>query len=366
MPITWNHLLPTARYLLPTALLLMTGCGDCRSQGASSGDGGAAGPDAEPDAGPPIVDGVRDGLMGTEFRVSIAGEEPARAREAIEAALDEVARIERALSPYRDDSEVSRINRAAALEPVRVSPETLDLLERAREVSELSGGAFDVTFAALSPIWRSLREDPPRLPADEAIDEARGLVDWRRLELDREAGTAFLPRRGMRIDLGGIGKGHAVDRAGEVLTKRGIENFIVGGGGDLLVRGRKLSGPWRLGIQHPRRRGELMGELDLPEGGALVTSGDYERFVEIDGTRYHHIIDPRTGRPVRGTTAVTLTAPNATLADALSTAVFVLGPEAGLALVERTEGVEAILVDGEMNVTISSGLRDRVQLYESR
>jgi thiamine biosynthesis lipoprotein len=345
---------------LALALVQVAGCGDCRSRGGAVGDdGGDRATGDAPDE--TIVEAQRE-LMGTEFRVSVAGMEQSRARAAISAALDEVARVEAALSPYRDDSEVSRINEGAGVEPVQVTLETLELLERAREVSELSGGAFDVTFAALSPVWRSLREDPPRLPDDEAINAARSLVGWQRLVLDRERSTAFLPQRGMRIDLGGIGKGHGVDRASAVLVEHGAENFIVGGGGDLQVRGRKRSGPWLLGIQHPRLRGQLMGDLDPPEGGALVTSGDYERFVEVGGVRYHHIIDPRTGRPVRGTSAVTLLAPNATLADGLSTAVFVMGPEAGMALVERTAGVEAIIVSESLEVAISSGLRGRVRL----
>jgi thiamine biosynthesis lipoprotein len=176
--------------------------------------------------------------------------------------------------------------------------------------------------------------------------------------------TVQLQRRGMAINLGGIGKGHGVDRAGEVLQSRGVENFIIGGGGDLLVRGSKGGTPWRLGIQHPRRRGQLMGYLSLESNGAVVTSGDYERFVEIDGRRYHHIVDPRTGRPARGCVGVTLTAPNATQADAMATAVFVMGPIDGMELVEQTDGVEAVIIDDQLRMTISPGLRDVVHLRE--
>lgn len=302
--------------------------------------------------------------MGTEFRVSVSTDQPAAARTAISDALAEVARVEGLLGTRSEESEVSRINVGAGAEPVLVSDETVALLARALEISERSGGAFDVTYAALSPVWRSLREEPPRLPTDEAIEEARQLVGWRDLIVDRQAATVQLRRAGMAINLGGIGKGHGVDRAGEVLVEHGFTNFIVGGGGDLLVRGSKRGTPWRLGVQHPRRRGELLGEVTLLGDLALVTSGDYERFVEIDGVRYHHIVDPRTGRPARGCAGVTLTAPDATTADAMATAVFVLGPERGLRLVEESEGVEVLIVDQEMEITMSAGMRSRVQLRD--
>ncbi len=307
---------------------------------------------------------ARRRLMGTEFHVSVSTEDPVAARVAITAALDEVARVERVLSPVNAESEVSRLNASAGDEPVPLSAATIALLGRALELSELTGGAFDVTYAALSPIWRSVREDPPQLPTDESIDAARALVGWRDLVLDREGSTAFLRRVGMAINLGGIGKGHGVDRAGEVLVEHGLDDFIVGGGGDLLVRGSKRGTPWRLGIQHPRRHGELLGEVILPRDMSLVTSGDYERFVEIEGVRYHHILDPRTGRPARGCAGVTLAAPNATTADAMATAVFVLGPADGMRLVEATEGVEVLIVDAEMQLTMSAGMRPLVRLRD--
>lgn len=322
---------------------------------------------ASPDSGSPslvtVVEGRRQ-LMGTDFTVSVAGLTETRAREAINAALDAVAEVERRLSPHVPTSDVSRINATAGGDPTQISEATFDLLERARRVSVQSDGAFDVTYAALSPVWRGLRERPPQLPTDAAIDTARALVGYQRLVLDRSQMTASLQTRGMAMNLGGIGKGHGVDLAGEALLSRGVQNFIIGGGGDLLVRGSKQGTPWRLGIQHPRRHGHLMGHLSLEMNGAVVTSGDYERFVEIEGTRYHHIIDPRTGRPARGCASVTLSAQDATVADAMATAVFVLGPVDGMALVEQTEGVEALIIDEHLQVTMSPGLRDIVHLRE--
>jgi thiamine biosynthesis lipoprotein len=326
-----------------------------RGEDARAPDGG----------GVTIIEGSRH-LMGTEFGVSVAGVPEDQARAAIEAALDAVEEAEHRLSPFRDDSVVTKINQAAGVSAVKVDDATFEVLERARQVSELSGGAFDVTFAALSPVWRSLRETPPRVPADQDIEAARALVDYRRLVLDRAARTAFLAGAGMRIDLGGIGQGHGADLAGEALLARGVRDFIVDGGGDLLIHGSKHGAPWKIGIQHPRRRGrtELIGHLTFDGDQAMVTSGDYERFVEIDGVRYHHIFDPRTGRPARGCISVTLTAPDATLADGLSTAVFVMGPVEGMRLVERLDGVEAVIIDEQMNITVSEGLRDRVRLRE--
>jgi thiamine biosynthesis lipoprotein len=227
---------------------------------------------------------LRRELMGTEFRISVTGVPRDRAMPAIEAALAEVARIERLMSAHIEASDVSRINAAAGGEPVEVSAETLEVLEAARAASELSEGAFDVTFAGLLPVWRGLGESPPRLPSDEAVRAALALVGFRRLVVDRGRRLVRLEAQGMAIGLGGIAKGYGVDRAASVLESRGIHDFVVGGGGDLLVRGSKRGVPWRLGIQHPRRRGEILGEVVLREPGALVTSGDYERFVEVEAS----------------------------------------------------------------------------------
>jgi thiamine biosynthesis lipoprotein len=345
----------------------MAGCGDRPRRDAPAAHDATSAPEpastADAGSGATIVEARRQ-LMGTEFQISVADVEEGAARRAITAAFAEIEAVEARLSTHLDDSVISRINAAAGREPVRVDEEILDLLTVARDVSERSGGAFDVTFAALSPVWQTLRESPPRLPADADVEAARALVSFRDLVLDRAAGTVFLRRPGMRMNLGGIGKGHGVDRAAAVLAARGVENFIVGGGGDLLVRGSKRGTPWRLGIQHPRRRDGLLGTITLRDGQSVVTSGDYERFVDVDGRRYHHILDPRTGRPARGAVAVTLIATDATLADAMATAVFVLGPEAGMRLVEATVGVEALIVDEALRITMSPGMRDVVTLLE--
>jgi thiamine biosynthesis lipoprotein len=318
---------------------------------------------APPDTNAQVVE-ARRLLMGTDFRISVAGVPEAEARESITAAFQAVADAEDRLHPAREGSDIYRINASAGVAPVPVARQTLELLQLARGISERSAGAFDITYAALSPVWRGLREQPPRLPEPAAIERARRLVDYQQLVLDSNAGTVFLRQQGMGINVGGIGKGQAVDDAADVLTQRGLRNFIVGGGGDLLVRGSKNGGPWRLGVQHPRQPGRLLGELSLQGSLSVVTSGDYERFVEIDGQRYHHIIDVRTGRPANATVAVTLVAPSAAVADAMATAVFVMGPAAGMALVRVTEGVEALIIDPNLTISMSPGMAQLVRLYE--
>ena len=340
------------------AVLVALALGGCRQRPST---GSAA--DSGAETGGEVVEADRQ-LLGTDFRISIADVPEERAHAGIEAAFAEVSRVERLLSSHVPTSDVSRINDAAGREPVVVSSETIALIEEAREVSDLSDGALDVSFAPLMSVWASVREDPPRIPTEEAIREALALVGYRRIVVDRDRHTVQLPVAGMRIGLGAIGKGYAVDKASEVLRQQGIASFIVGGGGDLYVQGSKRGVPWRLGIQHPRNRSALIGEISFRQPGAIVTSGDYERFVEVDGVRYHHIFDPRTGRSARGCSSVTLLAETATRADALATAVFVLGPEAGMRLVDRLPGVEAVIVDEALHVTMSPRLRGRVRLIE--
>jgi thiamine biosynthesis lipoprotein len=179
-------------------------------------------------------------------------------------------------------------------------------------------------------------------------------VGWRRVEIDRAASTIRLPDPEQRIGIGGIGKGWSVDRAAAVLESRGFFDYTVAGGGDLRVRGAKPDGPWTIGIAHPRRTGGLIGRVRV-DRGSIVTSGDYQRFFEVDGVRYHHILDPRTGRPARGAVSVTVIAPDATAADALSTGLFVLGPARGIEVAEALPGVEALIVDERLELHRTSG-----------
>ncbi len=288
----------------------------------------------------------------------------AGSRREAEAVKDEVfaemERLEALLSRSLEDSDVNRVNAAAGKEAVTVSPETMSLAGAALEYAALSEGAFDPTIAPLLDCWGFL-DQRYRVPGPEEIEAVLPLVNFRLLELDRERQTIYLPEAGMSLDLGGIAKGFIVDRGLAVLSRAGIRHAFLNAGGDIGLLGTRPDGePWRIGVRHPRVENSLMAVLPL-NGGAVVTSGDYERTFELKGVRYHHILDPATGKPAAQLASVTIIAPTAMEADALSTAVFVLGPSRGLALVEQLPGIEAVLVTPEMEVLVSSGLKDIIE-----
>ena len=286
-----------------------------------------------------------------------------RVEAAIEAAFAEIARLEDLLSVWRPLGDVGRLNRAEG-RPVRVAPETLDVLGHAQATSEVSEGAFDVTFEAMSDLWRfgDAAQEHPRLPSEDEVARCRQLVDYRKIEIDRERETVRLPA-GMRLGLGGIGKGYIVDRAADVMKAQGLGSFFIQAGGDILGVGRKPSGQsWKSGIQDPRApRGSYFAILGFSDH-AFSTAGDYAHAYVIDGRRYHHIIDPRTGYPATQCRSVTVWAEDAVTADALDDAVFVLGPERGLALIERTPGVGAVIVDAENRLIVSKRLKSILTL----
>jgi FAD:protein FMN transferase len=301
-------------------------------------------------------------IMSTVFEVSVAAgpqDEPATVRPALEAALDEVARIERVMSPYITDSELSQVNAAAGGEAVVVSAELYGVVERAVALCVETGGLVDISFMPLGRIW-DFRAEPFVPPSDEAIAEARALVDCEAVELDSAVGTLRLPREGMALGLGAVAKGYAVDRASAVLSQAGFANHLVNGGGDVLGRGAKPDGAWMVGIRHPRQDGGLMGRMPLRDA-SMVTSGDYERFVEVEGVRYHHIIDPRTGWPAQGLVSVSVMADNAERADGLATALLAAGPDEAERLVQALE-LEALLVLQDGSYQVSRGIASRAQL----
>ena len=289
--------------------------------------------------------------MGTRFEIQVVVSDASAGRAAVEAAYLEIDRVEQLLSEWRETSEISEVNRRAGQAAVPVGPDLFAVVERASEISEITDGAFDVTFAACGGIW-SVRER--RIPTGGEIEACLPHVDFRRLDLDAAASTIRLPAEAMRIGIAGIGKGYGVDRAAEVLEAHGIRDYIVDGGGDIRVAGRNVNRPWVVGIADPRREGQLYATLDA-RAGAIVTSGDYQRYFEQDGVRYHHILDPATGRPARRAVAVTVVASTATDADALATGLFVLGPERGIEIVEGQPGVEALIFGPDLAIHLSSG-----------
>jgi thiamine biosynthesis lipoprotein len=298
--------------------------------------------------------------MGSELRLTAwTADEPA-ALAAFDAVFKEFERLDALMSVWRPGSDVLRINAAAGESAVPVGTDVRDALKVARQVSEWTGGKFDVTFSALSDVWKfDYQNQDNSVPSLDAIRARLPLIDYRQIEIDDRAGTVFLKRKGMRVHLGGIGKGYAVERAMNILRRAGLRDFMIQSGGDLYVGGSKDGRPWKLGIADPRAAdGRSFATIELTDS-TFSTSGDYARFFIKDGVRYHHIIDPFTGQPARLCRSVTIVADSPLLADGLSTGVFLLGPEAGMALIERLPHVEGVIVSANNEVLVSSGLKDK-------
>jgi thiamine biosynthesis lipoprotein len=303
--------------------------------------------------------------MGSEVHLTAWTDDEPRALQAFEKAFDEFDRLDRLYSVWKDGSDVLHVNAEAGRSPVKVSPETLEVLGVAREVGEWTGGKFDVTFGALSGLWKFDHDQDNTIPRAGDIHRQVPLIDFRAVDVDAERATVFLRRPGMRIHLGGIGKGYAVDRAAAILRAAGVTNFLIQSGGDLYAGGSRGDRPWRTGIRDPRGPADrIFAAMDLRDE-TFSTSGDYERSFIRDGRRYHHILDPDSGQPARGCRSVTIVTRRAVLADALSTGVFVLGPQAGMALIEKLPDVEGVIVSDRNEVLVSSGLRERLELRQA-
>jgi len=301
-------------------------------------------------------------LMGTLVEISVIGRDEDEVAAAIDDAFAEMKRIEGLMSRRIPESEVSKINGLAVSKPTRVSPEVLRVIRRAEEISKASGGYFDISIGVLLDLW-GFEGNGGRLPGKDEVDEALRSVGYKGIHLDETASTVELRKKGMRIDLGGIAKGYAVDRAFEVLTSRGFGNLIVNAGGDMRVEGKKPNGPWVIGIQDPRDRSRILATLDASDI-CVATSGDYERYFTKNGIRYHHLLDPFTGFPARGCRSVTILAKDALSADALATAVFVMGPQKGFELIERMEEVEGLIISSDGEMIISEGLKGRLRFSD--
>lgn len=298
--------------------------------------------------------------MGSPFEVTVVMDDEARATEAVEKVYAEMDRIESLISEWRADSEISAINAAAGDHPVKVSPEVFELLRRSVKVWELTDGAFDITWLSVGKLWDMKAANPVR-PSEEAIAGALTSVGSDKIVFDRGNQTVFLRTKGTQIGLGAIGKGYAANRGIALLRTLGAKGGIVSAGGDLMAFGVRDDGaPWRIGIADPFHPDRVFGYVDLTNQ-SIVTSGDYERFVIIDGHRYSHIIDPRTGYPAEELRSVTIICPDAELADAIATGVTVLGTERGLALVNRLKGFHALLVDRDGKLHFSRHLQSMLE-----
>lgn len=292
-------------------------------------------------------------LMGTVVEVSVTDDSPARSDKAAQAAFDEIARLEALLSSYDPKSDVSRIS-SSAPSMVKVSPEVAEVTEAALKVARLSDGAFDPTVGALKEVWGYSGERGV-VPSVEEVKRYLPLVDYRKVTVDKEGSRVGLGEKGMVLNLGGVAKGYIVKRAAEALKRAGVRRGIIHAGGDMTVFQTGTVEPFTIGVQNPRAK-KLLGTVSL-SNGAVATSGDYERYFIKDGVRYHHILDPATGFPATGSSSVTIVAEDPTTADALSTAVFVLGPVKGMKLVGILDNVGAVIVDASGKVSVSKGVK---------
>lgn len=292
-------------------------------------------------------------LMGNRFEISVVASDEPWAMERIDAAVEEIHRIERLLTTYDEASETNLINRNAGIAPVAVSRETFGLIERSLRISKVTQGAFDISYGSVDKRLWNFDQQMQRLPDKELARKLVRLINYRNILLDEPTGTVFLKEKGMRIGFGGIGKGYAAERAKRVMQEMGADSGVVNASGDLTAWGLQPDGkPWTIGIVRPDIKGEIFSYLSITNM-ALATSGNYEKFVMIGGKRYSHTIDPRTGLPVTGIKSVTIITPNAEIADAMATPVMIMGVCAGLYMINQMKDIEAVIIDDDDTVHTS-------------
>ena len=297
--------------------------------------------------------------MGTLVKITAVAQSEPVAQAAVTAGFAEIHRLEALLSTWISTSELSRVNASAGVMPIHVSLETLTVVQRAMQVAEMTEGAFNIVIGPAVDAWDVI--DSRHIPTESELAALSPLVDLQAIHVNVREQTIFLEKAGMRIDVGGIGKGYAADQAVMAMKKAGASAGVVALSGDIKTFGQLPGGRnFSVGLQHPRKEGEVLAFIDL-ENEAISTAGDYERYFERDGVRYHHILDPKTLQPARRCHSVTVIAREGIWADGLDTGIFVMGAELGMRLVEALPDVEAIIVDHDGVVHVSSGLRDRIR-----
>ncbi len=283
--------------------------------------------------------------MGNHFEISIVGTDEAWAHTMIAKAVEEIRRIEKLLTTYDEQSETNQINHAAGIAPVKVCEETFRLIQRSLRISQITQGAFDISYGSVDKSLWNFDANMTRLPDAQTAKRMVRLINYRNIILDENEMTVFLKEKGMRIGFGGIGKGYAAEMAKRVLKEAGVKSGIVNASGDLTAWGYQPDGqPWTIGIVNPNFAGKIFSYMNVTDV-AVATSGNYEKFVMIDGLKYSHTIDPHTGLPVRGIKSVTIISPNAEIADAMATPVTIMGIKAGLDMINQIKDIEAIVID---------------------
>lgn len=295
-------------------------------------------------------------LMGNRFQLSAVAYNETFANHCIDAAIEEIRRIEKLLTTFSEESETANINRNAGIEPVKVSEETFNIIERSIRISKLTQGAFDITYGSVDKRLWNFDTTMQALPDKQTAKKMVRLVNYRNIILDKKNTTVFLKEHGMRIGFGSIGKGYAAERARHVMQSMNMDSGIVNASGDLTVWGFQPNGEaWTIGIVNPNMAGEIFSYMKVTNM-AIATSGNYEKYVMIDGKKYSHTINPRTGLPVTGIKSVTILTTNAEIADAMATPVMIMGIEAGLDMINQMKDIEAIIIDDNDRVYKSNNI----------
>lgn len=294
--------------------------------------------------------------MGNQFELTVVANDEQWANERIDEGISEIRRIESVLTTFRDDSETNLINRNAGIQPVKVSDEVFYLIERSIKISKLTQGAFDITYGSIEKRLWNFDQHMTSLPDPDVAKQMIRLINYRNIILDPENKTVFLKLEGMRIGFGGIGKGYAAEMAKKLMQSRGVDSGVVNASGDLCAWGTQPDGkPWTVGIIHPDFVHLPFSYMNITNR-AVATSGNYEKFVMINGKKYSHTINPKTGLPVQGIKSVTIISPNAELSDALATPVTIMGITAGLYLINQMNGVECIIIDDDNRLYTSNNI----------
>lgn len=294
--------------------------------------------------------------MGSRFDITVVADDEKEGNSYMDIAVVEITRIEKLISSWDEYSQTSKINNNAGIAPVKVDAELFQLIERAVGISKLTDGAFDISYASMDRIWK-FDGSMTRMPSEEKIRESVSKVGFQNIILGKENSTVFLKLPGMKIGFGALGKGYAADKAKALLISKGVQSGIINASGDMNTWGKQPNGEeWKVAITNPMDKTKSYGLLPITNG-AVVTSGNYEKYVTFNGKRYAHIIDPRTGYPSSGILSVTVFAPKAELADALATSVFVMGIDVGLSRIDQMPEIECIIIDDEGKVATSKNIK---------